>query len=152
MNSIHPIQIIKATGDDRSFIMSLLQEENLPTEDLPPILDHFIVALEHGSVIGVIGLEQYGHYGLLRSMAVNKNYRNIGIASQLLKELEGVAFSMGLDCLFLLTETASAYFERKLYVQVKRDEVPLAVQRSSEFSTVCPLSAIIMKKRLSGNE
>jgi amino-acid N-acetyltransferase len=46
----------------------------------------------------------------------------------------------------LLTETAPGYFETKGYQQITRADVPEEVQQSSEFSHVCPQSAIVMKK------
>jgi amino-acid N-acetyltransferase len=94
----------------------------------------------------VIGLEQYEQYGLLRSMVVDKEYRNKNVASQLVRQLENYVTTIGITCLYLLTETAAQYFERQDYSKISRDEVPVALQASSEFSSVCPVSAIVMKK------
>jgi len=140
--------ITKATNEQRDLIISLLQLEKLPVEDLPDSLDHFFVVVKDEKVIGAIGLEQYGPYGLLRSMVVNKEYRNNRIASHLVKELETYAATLGIDCMYLLTETAPVYFERKGYKRIGRESVPAELQVSSEFSHVCPVSAIVMKKDL----
>lgn len=121
-------------------------------EDLPNTLNNFFVTIDNNKVIGAIGLEQYGHYGLLRSMVVNKVHRNKNIASQLVRHLERYAVTAGIHCMYLLTETAARYFERKGYKRIDRNEVPAELQASSEFSHVCPASATVMKKTLYKNE
>ncbi|MDE3182543.1 MAG: GNAT family N-acetyltransferase [Bacteroidota bacterium] len=148
MTTIQSIKIVKAKEDQRQSIISLLQSENLPTEDLPGSLDNFLVALEGDEVVAAIGLEQLANCGLLRSMVVNKEHRNRSIASGLVKELESGALALGINCIYLLTETAPLYFERKGYKTVTRDETPEAIKASSEFKNVCPVSAIVMKKNL----
>lgn len=132
----------------RDKIVELLAAEKLPVADLPETLDNFIVAIQDGNVVGVGGVEVYGNYGLLRSLAVHPDHRNAGVAGKLLARLDSVSKKNGLSALYLLTETAPAYFERKKYSKITREEVPAEVQRSTEFSQVCPLSAIVMKKEL----
>lgn len=140
------MNVIPASEKQRAEIVSLLESEKLPAADLPAGLDHFFVATEGESVLGAIGLEQYDRCGLLRSMVVHQAYRNKRIASQLVAALERHAMLLGIDCIYLLTETAPGYFERKGYEKTSRDAVPEVMQASSEFSGVCPASAIVMKK------
>jgi amino-acid N-acetyltransferase len=129
-------------------IIELLVAEKLPVADLPETLDNFIVAIQDGSVVGVGGVEVYGNYGLLRSLVVHPEHRGAGIAGKLLARLDSMSKQKGLSELYLLTETAPAYFEQKNYKKITRDNVPPDVQRSSEFSHVCPVSAIVMKKKI----
>ncbi len=139
---------ISSAVDYRQSIVAVLEAEKLPVDDLPETLDNFLVATEDGQVIGVIGLETYDVYGLLRSLAVMPEYRNRGVAGKLIEHLESLAASGGLKVLYLLTETAPGYFERKGFQKITRYEVPDEVKRSSEFSHVCPVSAIAMKKSI----
>ncbi|MFA6087203.1 arsenic resistance N-acetyltransferase ArsN2 [Mucilaginibacter sp.] len=129
-------------------IIELLAAEKLPIADLPETLDNFIVAIQDGTVIGVGGVEVFGNYGLLRSLAVQPEKRGLGIAGKLLARLDAMCKLKGLIELYLLTETAPAYFERKSYLKITREDVPTEVRVSSEFSHVCPVSAIVMKKTL----
>lgn len=99
-------------------------------------------------LLGVIGLEEYNNCGLLRSMVVSKEFRNKKVASLLVQGLERYAATLDIDYMYLLTETAQEYFEKKGYEIITRDEVPTAIQTSSEFSRVCPVTAIVMKKQL----
>ena len=140
--------MIKQAKDQRELIVAILSAEKLPVDDLPETLDNFLVATENGQLIGVGGLEIYGAYGLLRSLAVSPGHRNKGVAGKLIERLESLAALRGLKALYLLTETAPGYFEGKAFQKITRDEVPDEVKRSSEFSHVCPVSAIVMKKNI----
>jgi amino-acid N-acetyltransferase len=129
-------------------VIELLTAEKLPVADLPHALNNFIVAIQDGIVVGVGGVEVYGKFGLLRSFVTQSEYRGTGVAAKLLARLDKVSKLKGLSALYLLTETAPGYFERKGFAQVTRDEVPIEIQASSEFSHVCPVSAILMNKTL----
>lgn len=132
----------------RDNVIELLTTEKLPTSDLPGILNNFVVAVDNQTVTGVAGLEVYGNYGLLRSLAVNQNSRGRGIAARLLNKIENLAANKGLEAIYLLTETAKDYFEGKGYEHIARMDIPEEVKASSEFTHVCPESAIAMLKLL----
>ncbi len=129
-------------------LIALLAAENLPTADLPINLANFRVAVQNSKIMGAIGLEIYGDYGLLRSLAVLPAFRSKGVARHLVRDIEIMAHKKSLKEIYLLTETAPDYFARKGYEIIPRINVPEAVQRSSEFSYACPQSAIVMKKTL----
>lgn len=135
-----------ATTAHRGPLLELLAANKLPSDDIGVTLDHFWVALENEQVVGAIGLEMYGQYGLLRSMVVSDASRGKGIAAMLVGNLEEQAGKMGIDEIFLLTETAPDYFLKKGYTEMHRDEVPKPVQASTEFSHVCPASARVFSK------
>lgn len=142
------MRIIKATEQSRNEIINLLKSNNLPAEDLPKELDEFYTAMDGQRIVGLIGMERYSHYGLLRSMVVHPDYRNKQIAKKLVQLLEQKAASSGIITMYLLTETAEKYFSRNNYQLITRKEVPEPLFRSSEFSHVCPVSATVMKKEL----
>ena len=132
----------------RSNVVELLNVHKLPTADLPGVLQNFFVAVGDGMVTGVAGLEVYGNYGLLRSLAVNINLQNRGIGTLLLDKIEALAAAKGLEAIYLLTETAKDYFENKGYEHIARMDLPEEVKASSEFTHVCPESATAMQKSL----
>lgn len=138
--------IIDRVHNQKDKVIALLIAEKLPVSDLPADLDNFLVAMIDDEVVGVAGLEIYGTYGLLRSLAVNQDHRGKGIGGELLKDIEGLATLNHLIEVYLLTETAPEYFNRKGYMKIIRGDVPVEVQQSSGFSHVCPQSAIVMKK------
>ena len=142
------VNILKATSGDYDNVTALLSSQHLPAEDIDKTLSHFFVAKEEGAVTAVIGLEVYGTAGLLRSMATDPAHRNKGIASMLVLELINYAKQKGIQEVFLLVETAETYFAKKGFIRIRMDEVPIAIKRSSEFSHLCPSSAILMKKEI----
>lgn len=141
-------KIRSAASYDSDAIVSLLGKNKLPIEDIDKNLSHFFVATIRNQIVGVIGLEQYADYGLLRSMVIDSSYRKNGIASKLITHLFQHAQSVGLKEMYLLTETAKDYFEKKSFQIIQRNEVPSAVQQSAEFSHVCPASATVMKRAI----
>jgi len=140
--------IISKANNYKANVVALLATEKLPVADLPEHLDNFLVALEHGELIGVAGMDIYGQSALLRSVAVQPSDRNKGVGEKLLHRIEDLARSRGINAIYLLTETASGYFIKKNYQQITRNKVPDDVLGSTEFSFVCPQSAIVMKKIL----
>jgi amino-acid N-acetyltransferase len=141
------INIQWAVDDKREAIIALLQAEKLPVEDLPVFFENFLTAIDGDKVIGAVGIELYGVDGLLRSLVVDSSYRNHGIATKLVQAIENQASELQLKNIYLLTETAKEYFDRKGYVVITREDVPEAVKQSSEFSHVCPVSAVVMQKQ-----
>ena len=143
------INIVPAADANGQAIKALLQAEKLPVDDLPTAMDNFFIAVDGGIIIGTAGLELYGQFGLLRSLVVSPAYRTKNIAAKLIEAVEHKAKVLQLESVYLLTETAKNYFEKKGYVTAPRAEMPEAVKQSSEFSHVCPVSAVVMKKSIS---
>ena len=142
------IDIIPFNSEYRAALISLLQSERLPVEDLPQDLSNFYMAIDNGSIVGAIGLEIYDRSGLLRSLVVKPEYRKMKIATSLVDELEKQARTFGINEIYLLTETARNYFSKIGYEETGRDEAPASLKESSEFSHVCPSTAIFMRKKV----
>jgi amino-acid N-acetyltransferase len=140
--------LIEKAQPFKAQVIALLQSEKLPVSDLPDSLDNFLVMLNNEEVIGIAGVEFYGNYGLLRSLAVKQTHRGAGIAGELMSRIAHLSISKGLTHLYLLTETAPEYFEKKGFVKIDRGDAPAEIRQSSEFSHVCPASAIVMIKKL----
>ena len=142
------ISIRPLMQQNRDAVIGLLQSEKLPVEDLPDDLKNFFAATDNDFIVGAIGLEIYGSHGLLRSLVVRPGYRKMEVAAALIGELETMARKAGLQSVYLLTETAEGYFSKKGYKAVSRNDAPLSLQQSSEFTHVCPSSAVLMQKDL----
>ena len=142
------INIQKAGEKDFETVCKLLLQENLPIADLNPLLENFFIAVEDNKITGVIGMDRYGKDGLLRSAIVQKQYRNKGIAAALVARLFDEAAKQGVSTLYLITDTAAAYFEKKGFNKITKAEVAPAVLESKEFNGLCPASSIIMVQKL----
>jgi amino-acid N-acetyltransferase len=96
---------------------------------------------DEGELIASGGLEIYGDYVLLRSVAVRESARGQQLGHRIVNDLLGQASGKSV---FLLTETAPGFFNRFGFSEISRDQVPDRIRKSSEFSSVCPVSAICM--------
>ncbi len=130
-------------------IEPLLASNSLPTADLHELdLSHFFLLSKTGNSKGVIGLEVYESIALLRSMAVTRDSHGLGYGTKLLHHIEQYAISIGIENLYLLTDTASTYFESKHYQIIDRKMAPESIQLTTQFSDLCPGSALLMWKYL----
>ena len=143
------IKINKAEPQAYETVVALLTAAGLPTEDLRKDLHHFWIADASGTAIGVIGMDLYAPYGLLRSMTVLPEYRNKGIASRLVDQVEQTAIKLGLSELYLITNTAESYFSKKGFQLITKAELPDSVASSQEMNGLCPASSVIMRKTIS---
>ena len=142
------IVLRKSTPEDLLQVTSLLESVNLPTKGIDYQFHNFFVTEEGIKIIGCIGLEIYNNIGLLRSLAVHPDKRNYSLGSQLVKKVFELSDEQNLKELYLLTETADKFFPKLGFSVVTRDEVPIEIQNSDEYSSVCGISAIVMKKIL----
>ncbi|MFM0329461.1 arsenic resistance N-acetyltransferase ArsN2 [Paraburkholderia strydomiana] len=144
------MKIRAATSNDLDAIKTLLVESDLPSSDVTAELlnGFFVVQNEKGVLVGSVGLERFGHKALLRSLVVTTAARDIGLARSSVACAEDLARESGISELWLLTTTATEFFRKSRYVAVDRAAVPVEVQASTQFSTLCPSSAACMKKAL----
>ncbi|GAB4044382.1 arsenic resistance N-acetyltransferase ArsN2 [Spirosoma litoris] len=145
------IHITAAQSADKGAIVALLAQAQLLTEDLPTDLPDFVIAKEESNLVGVAGLERFGPVGLLRSVVVDPQYQGKQIAAQLVGRLLETAQASNLEEVYLITTTADRYFERYGFQPINRQEVPAVIQKTQQFSNLCPSSAIVMKRALSQN-
>jgi amino-acid N-acetyltransferase len=143
------VTLRRAHHADHEAIATLLRDLKLPTDGVVDWLDEFSVADHEGRVVGVAGMEHYGDTGLLRSVAVAPEWRGSGIGRALIDRVLEEGRTAGVRDVYLLTTTAEHYFPRLGFACVPRDEVPNRVQASVEFTSVCPSSAVVMRKRSS---
>jgi len=147
MNTITDYKLISADGALRKKVIDLLQESNLPVSDLSEQKELFAL-LQNNEVAGTGGLELFDNCALLRSVAVRKDLQGKGLGKFINRELEKISKQRGIDCIYLLTTTAKDFFSKEGYEAITRDEVPESIKATSEFSSVCPSSATVMKKDL----
>ncbi len=134
---------------DRVRVFELLSQCELPSSDLQKSdLETFFGCGDEVNPDGIIGLEQYGVYGLLRSLAVAPEARNQGCAKLLVIKVEEFSKTRGIKTIYLLTTTAKQFFSRLGYSEVERQSVPDAIKATAEFSSLCPDSATVMVKKI----
>jgi protein-tyrosine-phosphatase/N-acetylglutamate synthase-like GNAT family acetyltransferase len=134
-------------------VLALLQDAGLPTADLKSAQGLQMWVLEaKDSVLGVIALERFGSEALLRSLAVAPECRKRGFGHELVARLEQDAQADGVEQLVLLTETAEPFFRTLGYDVIDRRNLSEEVKQSAEFRSLCPASAVCMRKAIHSRE
>lgn len=138
-----------AAPNDKNDIVKLLKESGLPYEDITEEkLKSFIVAKLDTSIVGCIGIELFNSEGLLRSLVVNKEYRNKKIGSELYNKVISLSVDSTVKTLHLLTTTAEGYFGKKGFIKTDRSNAPQIIKETVEFSSLCPSSSTYMILKL----
>jgi len=138
-----------ARPHDLKGALDVLGRSELSDRDVADGWGHyFVVREDDGRVVGVAGLEVHGEDGLLRSVAVEPDYRGLGLGSSLIGAALDRATLLKLRSIYLLTTTAREYFARHGFADCPRDEAPEPIRASWEFSAGCPSTAAFMKRAL----
>jgi amino-acid N-acetyltransferase len=142
------VKLLAASPEHELTVRALLASCGLPTEGLAYAWPHgYAVAVsEHAApVIGCAGIESYGRDALLRSVAVAAAQRSAAVGARLVSNRIEAARQLGHTDLYLLTTTASGFFQRLGFEAVPRSCVPTGIRGSAEFAAICPTSAAVLK-------
>jgi amino-acid N-acetyltransferase len=145
---MNDVTIARAEAQDVPALFDLLKQQSLPLDGLAEHLSTTLIARRNGQVIGSAAIEVYPDGGLLRSVAIATDLQSQGLGRALTEAAFATARNAGLDSLYLLTTTAERYFPKFGFETIARDEVPAGVRTSVEFTSACPSSAVVMRKRL----
>ncbi|MFW9814246.1 MAG: GNAT family N-acetyltransferase, partial [Candidatus Thorarchaeota archaeon] len=125
---------------------------DLPPDEIELHMENFLI-IRHPeavagpeSLIGSVGLEIYEDSALLRSLAVHPDFQGKGLGSRLVDSIIDFAKGKDIHRLFLLTDTAEKFFEKRGWVVVTRDKIPEDMKQSVEFTTLCTSSPSMMKE------
>jgi len=136
----------------KEFVLRILTDAKLPTSDITEErLGYFFGCGSELNLEGVVGIEAYGEFALLRSLAVVPARRGAGVGTALVAHAEQSALHQGVRWLYLLTTTAETFLKRLGYALLSRDEAPLSIRNTKEFSDICPANSAFMVKHLPAN-
>lgn len=133
-----------ARAADLADVEHLLREAALPIDGVAEHLGNFVIAESAGRLIGVAGVEIAGENALLRSVAVDPEWRSHGTGRALVERIVADAEARGIRGMYLLTTTAERYFPSFGFTAVSRETVPGGIRDTGEFRSVCPSSAVAM--------
>jgi len=139
------VEIAPAKAADIEVIKRLLTANDLPTAGVDDHWKTFIVARDGERVVACGGSEAYQFAALIRSVAVEPEYRSHGLGRRIVRQLLDRLASRGLREFYLLTTTAEEYFRRRGFKTIDRDEVHPQLLSSREFQDACPESAVCMR-------
>lgn len=141
-------RIISLNASHLQAIESLLISCNLPFEDCAEHLENFIGVIRGDKLIAIGALQIKGSTALLRSIVVYSKMRGAGLAGDITRYLLNIAQDQGVREIYLLTETAESYFSRFGFRAVDRGAVPVEIQSTRQFGSLCPSSAQTMRLEL----
>lgn len=142
------VTVRKAEKENTDCVVSLLEANGLPYQDVRMNPESFFVAYSDSACIGAGGVEIYGTDGLFRSVVITDSNRGQCYGTTLCDALEDYARTNGVENLYLLTTTAAPFFRRRGYEVTAREDAPERIQQTTEFRDLCPNSATCMRKRL----
>ena len=137
-----------ARPEDLDGVLGLLTENRLPLDGLREHLATTLVARQDGRIVGSAALEMYPNGALLRSVAVAPALQRHRLGRDLTDAAIRLAEARRVPAIYLLTTTADQYFPKFGFERIARSDVPADVQMSVEFTSACPSSATVMRKRL----
>ena len=144
MSSI--VQYRLAGNRDIAAVQHLLQLCALPADDLGKSPVVLFAAEQDGEILACAGIEPYPPFGLLRSVAVHPDARGRGIGHRITQMAIDYARNQQIRTLFLLTTTAEHYFAGRGFQPIDRQHVPGPIAATEEFRSICPSTAVVMKK------
>lgn len=130
-----PLRLITDEENFQAF-RTLLKSSSLRGDDLNFKKDLLVGYYEDGNMVGTGALEVYGEYALLRSLSVKLGTRGKALGTAITEHLVTEAKKKKLKGIYLLTENAHGFFQRKGFQDIPRDNVPQVLKASSEFSHV----------------
>lgn len=137
--------IIKGDAE-LSELKEFLRANQLPADDISLKNSSFLLYRDaENKISGSGGLEFYNKYALLRSLSVSPGLRGMMLGKKIVSELLSLACDKQLKEVYLLTNTASHFFEKFGFTEVTREEVPAEIKATTEFASVCPSSAQVMR-------
>lgn len=139
------------TAEQFEAAIQLLETNNLPTADIRSPQVAMLVALAGDAVVGCIGMEAASPFGLLRSMAVEEQYRGRGIAQALCDLVLQEAVRRGYEGVFAMTMEADGFFVKKGFALQPRESVPAPIRATAQFSSLCPQSAKVLYRASGSN-
>jgi len=131
-------------------LKALLASAGLPSEDVRHAEQDYLLAFRGGVLVGSVGLERHGEVVLLRSLAVVPELRRHGLGGQLYDRILAQALASGAREAYVLTTTAERFCAARGFVRVERSSVAEAVRTTAEFRSLCPTSAVCMRRSLTG--
>ena len=124
----------QAQDRDLLYIQRLLARAGLREDDTRNITSYFLVAETiDNEIVGIIGLEPAGDYGLLRSLVLETDYFTPAKGMGFLEAALAYGRKLQLKEVFLITKQAGAFFEQLHFREIEQDEVPTEIKRLSHF-------------------
>ncbi|MEQ1945085.1 arsenic resistance N-acetyltransferase ArsN2 [Mesorhizobium sp. VNQ89] len=118
----------------------------LPVDDLAEDGRTFYRFLLDGQTVGFGGYERYGEAALLRSIVIAPGKRGAGLGRAFTEALMTDLSAQGVTDAYLLTTTASGFFQAVGFTETDRSSAPAAILATRQASALCPSTASLLSR------
>jgi amino-acid N-acetyltransferase len=120
----------KATKADTETIKRFILQGGISNQGIEANIDQFIIMeTEEKEIVGTVGLEVHGDYGLIRSLVMSRNITSEEILIRLLQEAIKAARDKQVKALYLLTKV-TPLFQSIGFYPVQYNSVPESILES----------------------
>ena len=134
------------TAEDLVDFKKLLDQAGLPVSDIGQRGQFLFLFSNGNNIVGTGGYERHSDAALIRSISVTPQEQGNGYGRIIVTDLMKMAHSTGAGSAYLLTTSASEFFAAMGFRKIERHQAPDAIRSSTEFSSVCPASAVLMPR------
>ena len=138
--------IRQAAQSDVQCIKSLLTDATLPVEGIDPVRFLYVVCVIGDRIVGAAGLEVYGSSALLRSVVVKNDHRRAGVGAAMIERFRITAELRSVKWVYLLTTDTEMFFSQLGFNTIERTYAPKEITGCEEFRSICPASALLMRR------
>jgi amino-acid N-acetyltransferase len=138
---------LRPVGPADPGLIAMLQAARLPVDDLAGGGRYFAL-LEAGRTLAIGGLDGAGPDQMIRSVVTEPGLRGAGVGREIVEALAERARAEGVERLWLLTNSADAFFARLGWAAADRADAPDPIRTSAQFAGLCPSSAVLMWRSL----
>jgi arsenate reductase len=144
-----PLVAIPLAAWEREGLAAALKKAGLPADDVAEPGRHFWrFSFADDIPAGFGGLEVHGTDALMRSITTLPPLRGRGFGRAIVRALEAEAIVLKCRTVFLLTTSGQGFFEKLGYAAADRAAVPASIRASTQFASLCPDTATVMRKPL----
>jgi N-acetylglutamate synthase-like GNAT family acetyltransferase len=149
MENPQSLLTMRPIAGDALELREALASEGLALDDLAePGRVFFRFEDAGGQVVGFGGYEPHGDCALVRSIVVAPAVRDQGFGMQILTRLLERAKSNGVRRAYLITDSASEFFERAGFRAIDREMAPKAILSTKQATLLCSDTTPLMAKSL----
>lgn len=142
------LKVNKLSEEELNDLGDLLKSDQLCFNDINEDGVHLFNVKFNEEVIGYFGFELFTDQALFRSMVVVPGARGKGYGKLIWQQAKLRLTEIAVKDVYLLTNSAAAFFSKQGFIEIKRDSVPTTIAGTTEFKEFCPSDSICMKFNL----
>lgn len=132
-------------SNELSHLEALLDAHKLCFNDLKSQGVELFSVTNEGKLVGFFGYEVFGESALFRSFIVVPEERGKNYGIHIWNMAKDQLKARRVKDVYLLTNTATEFFEKVGYLPFERSNVPATIAQTSEFTTFCPSDSVCMR-------